>query len=114
MVNDMASTADLCKIITTLGGNPEALSDKRTKTLSDEIIRILSCGSCLHLNANQISYDETTVGAKLNSLCSTVGSLRTKVIALEERVPTSAEVVSAINSMTDEQVSTVKTKLGIQ
>ena len=110
----MASTCELCDLITSLGGNPEALSDKLAKTLEDEIIRLLACGSCLHLDATDISYEETTVGAKLASLCNTVSSLRTRIIAQEERVPTSAEVLSAIESMTDEQITALKTKLNIQ
>lgn len=103
----MASTGELCKIIRDLGGDPEALSDKRTKTLSDEIIRLLSIGSVLELDATDIAYDETDVDATLDSLSAAM-------TAQQSRVPTSAEVESAINSMTDEQVSTVKTKLGIQ
>lgn len=100
----MASTCELCGLISRLNGNPDALSDKMTKTLNDEIIRLLSCGSCLHLTANDVSYDETTVGNKL-------GALDTKVLAQEERVPTPAEVVSAIQQMTPDQIAAVNAKL---
>lgn len=96
----MASTCELCQIITNLGGDPEALSDKTSKTLSDEIIRLLAIGSALELDAEDISYGETTVDAQLDTLTS--------------RVPTSAEVLSAIESMTAEQVAAVKTKLEIE
>lgn len=107
----MASTCELCGLISKLNGNPDALSDKMPKTLTDEIIRLLSCGSCLDLTANDVSYDETTVGIKMDSICNTIGSLRSKVIAQEQRVPTSAEVVSAIQTMTPDQIAAVNAKL---
>ena len=103
----MASTHELCEIITNLGGNPEALSDKLAKTLSDEIIRLLSIGSALKLDAEDISYGETTVDATLDSLS-------TDVATQQSRVPTSAEILSAIQLMTDEQITALKTKLNIQ
>lgn len=95
----MASTLDLCQIITNLGGDPEALSDK--------IIRLLSIGSKLDLDASDISYGETDVDATLDSLSEDMAEQ-------QSRVPTNAEVLSAIESMTEEQVSAVKTKLGIE
>lgn len=103
----MASTYELCERITKLGGNPEALSDKMTKTLEDEIIRLLSIGSALELEANDIAYEEGTVEESLDSLVE-------DMTEQQSRIPTNAEVTSAIETMTDEQVLAVKTKLGIQ
>ena len=103
----MASTYELCQTITKLGGDSEALSDKLTKTLSDEIIRLLSIGSKLDLDASRISYGETDVDATLDSLSAAMA-------VQQSRVPTSAEVLSAIQSMTDEQITALKTKLNIQ
>lgn len=104
----MASTADLCKIITDLGGDPEALSDKLTKTLEDEIIRILGCGSCLHLGASSISYGEnSTVKAALDSLSEDMAEQ-------QSRVPTAAEVLAAIQSMTAEQIAAVNAALSAE
>ncbi|MGD6877840.1 hypothetical protein [Bacillus infantis] len=124
----MASTSELCEIITELNGNPEALSDKLSKTLTDEIIRLLASGSSLHLDATDIAYgEESTVDEQLDALDSSVIALDAQIDALDSRVttletemeaeqartPTSAEVLSAIQNMDEYQIADVRTALGI-